>query len=334
MKLNYCTGTVSLSKILILLIILVIIPICFNIIEKNYSFRLEDNYIQPRGVITTLIRSDTRTILLTINMIHSIVKFHSTKNNTFYPLIIFHDINLTSVMRQYILSCTIKNNTKMNISFALANFQTSSQPANESRLAKTIGYRIMCQFWTYDIFYHPAITEGHYDYLMRMDADSYFSDVTKKDLFVYIHRQKFDYIYRAEYWEPITPMVPVLEHFLYDTSDVSSCIYNNFFIIRLKWFYESKRVQTFIQELIRDDLMIREYIGDGCAHAAMLKIDNQVRVKQITDISYGHNYHIMPRGQGTTFVDVKGFDEEIKKSCQQLTVLRNRKGTLTRISIS
>ena len=52
------------------------------------------------------------------------------------------------------------------------------------------------------------------------------------------------------------------------------CIYNNFFMIRLKWFYESKQVQSFLRELIQDDLMLRQYIGDGCVHAAMLKIDN------------------------------------------------------------
>ncbi|UJR08086.1 hypothetical protein I4U23_012363 [Adineta vaga] len=325
--------TVSTPKMLICLVTTIVTTIYFGIFRNDYDFISENNYYQPRGVIATLIRSDDRSVFLTINMIHSVVRFHSIKNNSFYPIIIFHDNSFTSAMRQRIVSCTVRNNTEIKISFALADLQTSIQPNNGSRSNKPISYRLMCRFWTHDIFYHPSITGGQYDYLMRMDADSYFSDVTKKDLFIYTDKQKLDYVYRAEYWEPITPMKPVLKHFLYDISEVSSCIYNNFFIVRLKWYHESKRVQTFVNELVRDDLMIREYIGDGCAHAAMLKIDNQVKVKRITDISYGHNYHVMTRWGVLKFVKVEQFEVEIKKSCEQLIVLRDTSGILTQIPI-
>jgi hypothetical protein len=50
--------------------------------------------------------------------------------------------------------------------------QTSIQPSKESPVdKKKIGYRLMYRFWTYDVFYHPAIVQGRYDYLMRMDED-------------------------------------------------------------------------------------------------------------------------------------------------------------------
>ncbi|CAF3948449.1 unnamed protein product, partial [Rotaria sordida] len=47
--------------------------------------------------------------------------------------------------------------------FELINFQTSIQPSDKSRLEKPIGYRLMCRFWIYDVFYHPAIHRGNYE---------------------------------------------------------------------------------------------------------------------------------------------------------------------------
>ncbi|CAF1164138.1 unnamed protein product [Adineta ricciae] len=333
---KYSFGNISTQSKLLYLTAITIVMICVGNFIIDDTFTQENDYVQPRGVIATLIRTDNRSISLTINMIHSVIKFHSTKTNLFYPIIIFHEESLSFHLQQYIISCTIRHNTQINISFARVDFRTLIQPNNGSRLGKSTGYRMMCQFWTYDIFYHPAIIQGQYDYLMRMDADSYFSDRTGKDLFLYVDRQKLDYVYRATYSEPFTPMEPLLQHFLYDVTDVSDCIYNNFFIIRLKWFYESEPIQTFVNELVRDvrdGLMLREYIGDGCAHAAMLKIDRRVRVRRITDIAYGHNYHVMPRRGKLKFVDVKDFEEELKTSCRCLIVLKGTSGTLTRIPV-
>ncbi|CAF3869478.1 unnamed protein product, partial [Rotaria sordida] len=114
-----------------------------------------------------------------------------------------------------------------------------------------------------------------------------------------------------------------------------SCIYNNFFVIRLKWYYESKRVKSFVHELIEDDLILREYIGDGCVHSAMLEIDNQVKAEYVTYIPYGHNFHLMPLGYfKILFRFTKTFEKEMNKFCQQLTVLRGARGVLKRIKIS
>jgi hypothetical protein len=266
-------------------------------------------------------------------MIHSVTQFHSTSDGHQYPFLIFHDQNFTSSMREQILSCVLKNNSQINISFALIDFPTSLLLINGSRMEIT-GYRLMCRFWTYDIFHHPAVTQGGYDYLMRMDDDSYFSDATKIDLFLHMQRQKLDYTYRAVYQEQITSMKFILKRFFNDKPVFSDCIYNNFFVIRLKWYYESKAVQSFVSELIKDNLMFREYIGDGCVHAAMLKIDKHVKVKPITEFSYGHNFHVMPwRSWRVIFKEVKEFREQLMKSCRQLTVLRGAKGILTRINI-
>ncbi|CAF3893555.1 unnamed protein product, partial [Rotaria sordida] len=133
-------------------------------------------------------------------------------------------------MRQQILSCIFQTNKQIKISFSLVDFQTTVKPSNTSRLEKPIGYRLMCRFWIYDVFYHPAVRRG--------------KNILKL-----------------------------------------GCIYNNFFVIRLKWYYESKQVQNFVHELIEDDLILREYIGDGCVHSAMLEIDSQANVQQVIYIS-------------------------------------------------
>jgi hypothetical protein len=311
------------------------ILILFGIFVNHSSFKPMNEHLKPRGVIVTLIRSDNRSILLVINMIHSITMFHPVDNTSRHSFLIFHDQNFTSSMQQHILSCVLKSNKQVHISFALADFRTNAQVDIKTRKDKPIGYRLMCRFWSYDVFYHPAIVQGRYDYLMRMDDDSYFSDIIKKDLFVYMNSKKLDYIYRALYIEPIKPMIPILQRFLNKTTIRLGCIYNNFFIIRLKWFYESKRVQKFLEELIRDNLMLREYIGDGCIHGAMLEIDNRVKYEHVTDVSYGHNAHLMPSGEAEWMFDpVKGFNEELKKSCQQLTVIRSDEDKLIKINMS
>lgn len=328
-----CLKSSYLAHAGVWLVTVIVIMAFLSISSHKTVFKRKADEIRARGVIATLIRSDNRSILWAINMIHSVVQFHSTKNQSLYPLIIFHESDLEPSQREYILACTLKRRTQLKISFATVDFSTSARPENGSRSDKPIGYRLMCRFWTSDIYYHSAIVQGEYEYLMRMDVDSYFSDTTKRDLFVYAKERKLDYVYRDVYREPMTPMEPVLRHFLHDITHVSKCIYNNFFIMRLKWFYDSQRVQTFVNELLRDDLIIREYIGDGCAHAAMLKIDNQVRVKRLTDLSYGHNRHVMLPGRSMIFVDAKQLEQELEKSCRQLSVLRDRGGIITQIPV-
>ncbi|CAF0744908.1 unnamed protein product [Rotaria sp. Silwood1] len=302
------------SKTQISLITLAVVLVYVATLGYNNPLILQNQATPTRGVIVTLIRSTNRSIFLTINMIHSIIQFYPTNNSYLYPFIIFYDENFTSVMRHQILSCVLKPKKKLQISFEFVSFKTKVKIDPGSRLEKRIEYRLMCRFWTYDVFYHPAI-RGKYEYLMRMDDDSYFMEKIKIDILHYIDNQKLDYIYRSVYGESITPMVSIIQRFLNKSSLRLSCIYNNFFVIRLKWYYESKQVQSFVRELIRDDLMLRQYIGDGCVHSAMLEIDKLVRVQHVTDISYGHNFHLMPSGrQHWSFHAHSAFYEEIKKA--------------------
>jgi hypothetical protein len=70
--------------------------------------------------------------------------------------------------------------------------------------------------------------------------------------------------------------------------------------------------------------MIREYIGDGCVHAAMLEIDRQAKVRRIGHIPYGHNCLIMPKRSSTMpCIVIQNFSEEFQNSCQELTVVND-----------
>lgn len=305
-------------------------------IHQSFVSVIEPN--QPstvNGAIVTIIRSTNKSMFLTINMIHSILQFYPYSHNFPYPLIIFHDEHFNSVIQEQILSCVLQTQKQMQISFAFINFTTSIKPSNESRSDKPMGYRLMCRFWIYDVFYHPIIKQGNYEYLMRMDDDSYFSDTFSNDPFLYMHNQKLDYLYRSRYREPITSVKPILRRFTKDNLDTVGCIYNNFFVIRLQWFYQMEEIQNFIHELVKDDFILREYIGDGCVHAAMLLIDKKAKSEHIINIPYGHNVHFMAMNHRSwRFHASNAFLEEIDKSCKQLTVLRGRQGTLTRIKVA
>lgn len=325
----------SFSAILIISMVLITIFIYFPRSPKLVTITEQIQRNEGRGVIVTMIRSSNESMFLVINMIHSILHFYPYNGSFPYSLIIFHDENFKSVMREQILSCVLQNKKQIQISFSLVNFTTSVKPASTSRLEKPIGYRLMCRFWIYDLFYHPAILQGKYDYLMRMDDDSYFSDSFPVDPISYIQNKKLDYIYRSIYSEPIKPLKALLGRLMKSTIRATNCIYNNFFVMRLEWFYKSKEIQKLIHELVKDDLILREYIGDGCVHAAMLRLDKQTKSERIKNIPYGHNFHLMPfNSLQWNFEFRAGFLEEMNKSCKQLTVLQSNRGILARINIS
>ena len=53
----------------------------------------------------------------------------------------------------------------------------------------------MCYFYACEIFNHPVISK--YKYYMRLDDDSFIESPINNDLFVFMYRNKIDYIYRA-----------------------------------------------------------------------------------------------------------------------------------------
>lgn len=327
-----------------LLLFSVISGLIFIILLKksdDYVYGQNSNEVKDRKsyqcAIATLIRSTNRSINLVINMIHSVSYFYTVGSMELVPkIIVFHDENLTETMRNMILSCVKNVNIHLNISFAYVGFNDSQSLVDPKSLVRySIGYRIMSRFWAHDVFYHPIIKKLKIDYLMRMDDDSYFNSPIKDDLFTFMLNERLDYIYRSRYRESSAPMLPVKMMFLgKNVTDDHNCIYNNFFAIRLQWFYKSKRIQSFMKELLRDNRMIRQYIGDGCVHAAWLSIDNKIKTQQIEHIGYGHNYHISNVNVTRhRFMNVPDFSDEINNSCKQLTVIQGFPAQLKKINL-
>ncbi|CAF0945785.1 unnamed protein product [Adineta ricciae] len=81
----------------------------------------------PRSVIVTLIRSNDKSVDLAINMIHSVMILHSTKDQFQYPFLIFHDQFFTSTMRQRIVTCIQNNKRTFYVSFIRIDFLTNAQ---------------------------------------------------------------------------------------------------------------------------------------------------------------------------------------------------------------
>lgn len=286
-----------------------------------------------RVAIATLIRSTNHSIELTINMIHSMTKFYPFDEQIDYSMIIFHEEDFSSSMRERILSCAGKRNRHLKIYFVALEFKTKATPSPNSRPTKPTGYRLMCQFWSHDIYFHPAILDRNFDYLMRMDDDSYFNEKIESDLFKYVFNKTLDYAYRSIYHEGFPDMIPIFEQFSSRDIESADCIYNNFFIIRLNWIYQSEDVQKFLKELIKDDLMIREYIGDGCVHQAMLFISDSTKYEHMTHFSYGHNYHIMAKGREMWgFYPLTEIQNFLVDSCQTLSIIEPNSFKIERIS--
>ncbi|UJR18024.1 hypothetical protein I4U23_004925 [Adineta vaga] len=330
-KKQHFSKYIFLSLLFIFLLLFLIYSI-FSPLKLSQHKSNQHQY--PRGVIVTLIRSTNTSIHRVINMIHSVVLFHSSQN--LYPVIIFHDQYFTSSMQQYILSCVSYSNKTLQISFILFHF-----PSNISLPAKfmkrlNLGYHVMCRFWSYDVFYHPAIKGNHYEYLMRMDDDSYFIDHTKDDLFEYTKKNNLDYVYRSRYKDDCPGLSTIEARFFKRRRKFPrrNCIYNNFFLIRLQWFYQSARVQSFSHQLIENDFMLKEYIGDGCVHAVWFDLDRNMKTKEIKTISYGHNSHIMLANDDNFLSSVRAFSQQMENSCHQLILIENRKKQLKLIEIS
>ena len=185
------------------------------------------------------------------------------------------------------------------------------------------------------MFFHPAIRQMNYDYLMRMDGDSYFLDKTRIDLFELMQRQNVDYAYISRYSEGNEAWFAIEKRFTNIDKPRQSCIYNNFFIIRLQWFYKSERIQTFLQELIRDDLFLREYIGDGCVHAAVLDIGRNARTKQLKQLEYGHNFHLHIRNIRGPFynANLHPFYQDVADSCDHILSINTERTGIKKVKI-
>ncbi|CAF1633683.1 unnamed protein product, partial [Didymodactylos carnosus] len=184
---------------------------------------------------------------------------------------------------------------------------------------------------SYDIFHHESI-KNKYDYLMRLDSDSYFNDYLSDDLFKIIYNQDLHYVYRSLYTDHgSSKQLNIIEQdFFYHNDEqkqvnisYDKCIYNNFFIISLKFWHNDIIIQTLLKQLIPTNLMIESYIGDGCVHASMIRLgSNKEKTKQLL-FPYGHNMHFHEKNvENYTFIEnINYFDAISDNVCQKFVFI-------------
>jgi hypothetical protein len=263
------------------------------------------NDLPFRAAIVTLTRGDLPRLF---NMLHSIEYFFPQSINK-YPVIIFYDPHDTPMQKStidYIKSCvkltlifeTIVLSTLMKNPSTTIKIINNEVPTIHQR---TIGYRLMCLFWSHTVFYHPLI-KNNYDYIMRLDDDSYFSESFYYDLFQFVHENNLDYIYRSLAWDiPMSGPDYLLPKILrtYHNNCKSDCfpfqlydaIYNNFFLTRLQFWHQPK-IEQFLNNLLQNDSILIYSLGDGNIHAVILALASDTIRTRIVQFAYAHNVHI------------------------------------------
>lgn len=134
-----------------------------------------------------LLRTSIRLLFLNFNKEHD------------YTVIVFHD-DLTPVTISNLLvtlSLDLGYTPKLNfekLQFVLPE-EVSTDPSRYTLSLTTfpIGYRHMCRFYAGQIFNHPALLP--YKFYMRLDSDSFILSKPKKDPFVHMEENGYQYAF-------------------------------------------------------------------------------------------------------------------------------------------
>lgn len=332
-----------------------IVFIYYFLLKANSTKRLSKDIYHSssiRAAIVTLTRGDS---IRLINMLHSIEYFYPESIGK-YPMIIFYDPHGNEMQNfniDYIKSCVkLKLIFQKIVLFKLIKNPTETiEKINQEKSRfhqRPINYRLMCLFWSHTVFYHPLI-KNNYDYIMRLDDDSYFLEKFNFDLFQYIHENNLDYIYRAFSWDmPLAGPDDLLPKYLnnYHKTCQSNCfpfhsydsVYNNFFLTRLQFWYQTK-IEEFIHNLLLNDTILIYSLGDGNIHAVILALASDTKHTEKLNFAYAHNIHIY--GKRNKNFDLQHnyhnwFDilaNNSKNACRQLIIIEPIKKQLKYIQL-
>lgn len=330
----------KMSIYVLLICCLVIVYYSKLLIKPKKTVQSDQRDSSFRAAIVTLTRGEPTRLL---NMLHSIEYFYPQSINK-YPVIIFYDSHGTNIRRSIIKN--IKSCVKLNVTFQdITLFSLIENPSETidtiNRESSTvnqipIGLRFASKFWSHTIFHHPLIN-NNYDYIMRLDDDSYFSEPLPYDLFDYAHRNNLDYIYRALILD--TRMAGpdyLLPQYLrsYYVNCISNCfpfhsynsVYSNFFLTRVQ-FWHQKQIEELTKEILSDDNIFIHSLGDGNIHAVILALLSDTKRSQAVTFAYGHNTHIFKNGktQFDTGHYYYNWFEVLRhhhvRSCQELVII-------------
>lgn len=224
-----------------------------------------------------------------------------------YDVVVFHEVNYSKLVRSVFVFLFAVEFREINLlKHYLENINQISIDVELKSFS--IGYRSMCHFFFAELHKH---LKG-YDYCCRLDIDSFLISPISFDPFKYMDENKLLYGYIAEQQEParvINGLDKFLQEYLADSDQGNRnrfffsgskenlrCIYNNFEIINLNIFDNSK-VKIFIDRVVKTNNIFNYRWGDAPLRTILILMflsrDEIVRFKRI---DYRHHWFVQKKG--------------------------------------
>jgi len=260
-----------------------------------------------KAVITYLSRSRARDIE---DLKRSLSLLDINFNDRFnYPVLIFHEDFNDSLIED------IRKSTRSKLKFERIKFELPSF-LNNKEIPKIvyandhpfpIGYRHMCRFMSMLIFCHISVK--NYDYLWRLDTDSFLLDKIDYDVFEFMKTKNLVYGYLTidkdtpdavkGLWEATKNYIEknnisptFLNKFIFNGDWDMSYYYTNFEISKID-FWLSKGPLNFFTYLDQTGGIYKYRWGDHVIHLLILSIFAQENeVHKFSDIAYQHQEFI------------------------------------------
>ena len=210
-----------------------------------------------------------------------------------YPLIIFHEGNITGQQQEYVF----RNSNKQEISFVdiKEEFTWPSEITQIRDNRFNLGYRLMCRFHSFYIWEHLK----NYDYVLRIDEDG-FLEKLDYNIFEYMEDNNLDYTtcrFMEEYHSLTNNTLPqacekLLENWTvkdYNQDEDFWIPYTNLYAVKVSFFMQEK-VQSFLKSLVSDQNFLMNRWGDAPVHGITLKAFG-ANTEFIKDCIYEHGSH-------------------------------------------
>lgn len=221
-------------------------------------------------------------------------KLYENFNNRYnYPLIIFHEGNITGQHQEHIF----RNSNNQEISFVdIKEEFTWPSEVNQIRDNRfNLGYRMMCRFHSFYIWEHLK----NYDYVLRVDEDG-FIEKLDYDVFQYMQDNSYDYLtcrFMEEYHLLTNSTLPqAVESLIPDKFKLQDYDQTNFWIpytnlyIAKTSFFLDNNVNKFLKDLISMNDFLMNRWGDAPVHGITLKAF-EGKISHIKDCVYRHGSH-------------------------------------------
>lgn len=256
-----------------------------------------------KAVITYLSRSRPKDVS---DLKRSLSLLDVNFNDRFsYPVIVFHEDFNESLMGK------IRKATRSNLQFEKIKFEIPDF-LNKEEIPEYIyvdgfefpmGYRHMCRFMSSLIFQHPALKD--YDYLWRLDTDSFLLDKIDYDVFRFMEEHNYTYGYihiikdepeavrglwetTKKYIEDNSIKPTFLHKFTQNGIWDRSYYYTNFEISKID-FWRSDEFMNYFNYLDKAGGIYKYRWGDHVIHLlAISMFVPESQVHKFSDIAYQH----------------------------------------------